>query len=110
MGVKADISKGGKTFEKDILYSRVDGKMQPDTVKIDEFGVQLLLKTINPADKSATIIVKDESGKVAPAAPKEVLSIHASIKPMINLVWVGVVVVVFGFIISMFRRFREAQN
>ncbi|KAB2846283.1 MAG: hypothetical protein F9K45_02190 [Melioribacteraceae bacterium] len=63
----------------------------------------------------------DASGKVSLAfsnidgtsnaqteASKEVLSIDASIKPFINLVWAGVIVMVAGFIISAFRRSKES--
>ena len=38
---------------------------------------------------------------------KEVLSIEASIKPFINLVWTGVILMVVGFIISVVRRTKE---
>jgi len=39
---------------------------------------------------------------------KEVLSITASVKPFINLVWSGVLVMVFGFFISVARRLKES--
>ncbi len=110
MGVKADITKDGKTVERDLLYARIGGKMQSDPVIIDEFGVTLQLKTMNPGDKSATLTVTDKDGNSAQKPPKEVLTVHASIKPMINLVWAGVIVVVFGFGVSMFRRLKEAQD
>ena len=84
--------------------------MQSDPVTIEEFGVTLQLKTMNPGDKSATLTVTDKDGNSAQKPPKEVLTVHASIKPMINLVWAGVIVVVFGFGVSMFRRLKEAQD
>ncbi len=39
--------------------------------------------------------------------PQEVLSIEASIKPNMNLVWFGVIILSIGMIISMFRRRYE---
>ncbi|MEI7811539.1 MAG: cytochrome c-type biogenesis CcmF C-terminal domain-containing protein [Ignavibacteria bacterium] len=44
----------------------------------------------------------DEKGR------KEVLSIEASVKPLIGLVWAGVLVMVFGFMISVIRRAKES--
>jgi cytochrome c-type biogenesis protein CcmF len=41
---------------------------------------------------------------------KEVLSIEASIKPFINLVWLGVFVMVVGFIFSTLRRTQESKK
>ncbi|MBK6682023.1 MAG: hypothetical protein IPG53_19490 [Ignavibacteriales bacterium] len=52
----------------------------------------------------------DKDGNTSRSAPKEVLTIHASIKPMINLVWAGVLVAVFGFVISTVRRLKETQQ
>lgn len=40
--------------------------------------------------------------------PKEILTVEASIKPFISLVWIGVAVMVIGFIISAFRRSKES--
>ena len=110
MGVRAIVSKDGKTLEKDLLYSRIAGKMQANPVIVEEFGVTLTLKTVNPGDRTATLLITDQNGNAAKKTPKEVLTIHASIKPMINLVWAGVLVVVFGFVVSTVRRLREAQH
>ena len=41
--------------------------------------------------------------------PKEVLTIDASIKPNINLVWLGIIIITIGMIISVFRRKRENE-
>jgi cytochrome c-type biogenesis protein CcmF len=46
----------------------------------------------------------------ATAGKGDVLSIHAAIKPMINLVWLGVLVVVIGFCFSTFRRWKETRE
>ena len=43
------------------------------------------------------------------AAPKEVLQVEASVKPLINLVWLGVLTLVIGFFISVVRRTRESN-
>ncbi len=40
--------------------------------------------------------------------PVQTLAIEASIKPFINLVWIGVIVMVLGFIVSILRRLKES--
>ena len=42
------------------------------------------------------------------SVPKEILTIEASIKPFISLIWLGVVVMVIGFVISAYRRSKES--
>jgi len=42
--------------------------------------------------------------------PVEVLVIEASVKPFINLVWFGVIVILAGFVVSMIRRISEVKK
>jgi len=45
-----------------------------------------------------------------PPAPTQVaVSLDLSIKPLIKLVWVGVVIMTIGFLVALFRRRREAE-
>jgi cytochrome c biogenesis factor len=47
---------------------------------------------------------------VAPAAKNaDVLVVEASVKPYINLVWSGVIVLLVGFIVTIVRRAQEAR-
>jgi len=41
---------------------------------------------------------------------KDVLIIEASVKPYINLVWLGTIMMMFGFLISVVRRLEEARS
>jgi cytochrome c-type biogenesis protein CcmF len=50
----------------------------------------------------------DGSGLTTVNKPKEVLTITASIKPFINFVWTGVLIMVIGFVISVIRRLKES--
>jgi len=56
-----------------------------------------------------TVSKLDGSTNVQPQQSQEVLSIEASIKPFISLVWLGVLVMVLGFIISTVRRTKESK-
>jgi cytochrome c-type biogenesis protein CcmF len=55
--------------------------------------------------KSAIQIqLKKESQEMAPMQHKEILIVEASVKPFINLVWIGTVLVLFGFFLAILRR------
>ena len=41
---------------------------------------------------------------------EETLVITASVKPFINVLWIGTVVLVMGFIVSIFRRRKELNS
>jgi cytochrome c-type biogenesis protein CcmF len=40
---------------------------------------------------------------------QEILVVEASIKPYINLVWNGVIIIIVGFLITIVRRSQEAR-
>ena len=40
----------------------------------------------------------------------DVLTIEATVKPYINLVWIGTVTLIFGFLLTIIRRVREAMK
>jgi cytochrome c-type biogenesis protein CcmF len=50
-----------------------------------------------------------QKGETTFEGKREVLTIDASIKPFINLVWLGVILVTAGFVISTIRRIKESQ-
>jgi len=63
-------------------------------------------------DAVATIAVVDK--RVAPkegeGVTEETLVITASVKPFINILWIGTVVLVFGFFVSILRRRKELKS
>jgi len=109
IGVKLDIVSG---YEKETVIPYVvnNGKDQK------YFGVQskllggeieLLAMSIGGMGdgKSAIQIqLKKEGEAMPPMQQKEVLVVEASVKPFINLVWVGTVLVLLGFFIAILRR------
>jgi cytochrome c-type biogenesis protein CcmF len=63
----------------------------------------------DPAQSRVEITVNDPSAK-SQAPSTEILVVEASIKPYINLVWMGTVTLVVGFIITIIRRVQEARG
>ena len=115
---------GGGTFEigaaltidgKDKTY-KIEPKMVSEgggrnfvSAKVEE--IDLLVEMTNlDASGTVNLILKSISNKEVSepeVVMNEVLAIEASIKPFINLVWAGVILMVAGFIISAVRRTKE---
>jgi cytochrome c-type biogenesis protein CcmF len=121
----------GKRFTIDVDLAVSDhGKKTPITMKMENGpgGPQYLPGTYEGAGNkkyefSLVQMMPDrddpEASKVefavklpdVPNAPKreETLVVEATIKPMINLVWMGTVTLIVGFALTIFRRAEEAR-
>ncbi|MFA3782369.1 cytochrome c-type biogenesis CcmF C-terminal domain-containing protein [Melioribacteraceae bacterium 4301-Me] len=74
-----------------------------------EINLRIELTNINANSGQAELVISKLDGdNNQPASPKEVLTINASIKPFISLVWAGVLIMAFGFIVSASRRAKES--
>lgn len=106
------VSSEGKTYDAKTIMKSEGG--QRDFVPAEIPEANLKIEMVN-LDASGTIVVslssldENETESHNNTQPKEILSIEASIKPFINLVWAGVLVMVFGFVISVVRRTKESQ-
>ena len=72
--------------------------------------IDLLVEMTNlDASGSVSLVLKSISGggEEMVEVKKEILSIEASIKPFIGLVWSGVIMMVIGFIVSVVRRTKD---
>ncbi len=65
----------------------------------DELGVRLQLKNIDPKTGKFTFAVN--------RTQRDYIVMKASEKPLINLLWIGTLIMVLGFAISTTRRYRE---
>jgi cytochrome c-type biogenesis protein CcmF len=52
--------------------------------------------------------LNENQQQVAEQSKEEVLTVSASIKPFISLVWIGVIVMVLGFFVAVARRLKES--
>jgi len=109
MGAKVTVVKDGKTYNVETIMKKEDSGVQFIPVEIKDANLKIQLKKIDPASRNAQFILSSLNGEVnTTAAPKEILSISASTKPFINLVWTGILIAVFGFFISVARRLKES--
>ena len=109
MGTKLVISKDGKSYNAEPLIKKEgrDFKYIPD--QIEPANLKIELKKIDPNTQQAEFLIskiKNEGTSIN--QPKGVLSISASVKPFISLVWTGVLIMVLGFFVSVARRLKES--
>jgi cytochrome c-type biogenesis protein CcmF len=67
----------------------------------------------NPGNSSVQLSVKDlavnEAAAQAASGKGDVLVIEATLKPFINLVWSGLIILLIGFVVTIYRRFQEGR-
>ena len=72
--------------------------------------MKIEVRKIEQSNKDADIIIsKITTEDTTSNQPTEILSVAASTKPFVSLVWVGVVIMVVGFFISMTRRLKDSM-
>jgi cytochrome c-type biogenesis protein CcmF len=119
-----DIMMSGKDFQIGVsLTAEVNGEQKGVIVQMKNVNGQRELTsfTLEENQMNIALVNLDASGKVdlmvSPADEdaaahehRESLTITASVKPFINLVWAGVLVMVLGFFVSVSRRLKESSK
>jgi cytochrome c-type biogenesis protein CcmF len=79
-------------------YEVTLGTMHPDQENRENSSVEISVKDL----AAAAVAARDAAGK------GDILVAEASVKPYINLVWSGVIILLVGFLITIVRRSQEA--
>lgn len=115
IGVLMQIEKEGKTYPLRLKMKNEGGSVDFIPASIEGDRTMFVINRVqpnreDPSQSKVTIGVRipDEGGQKKPQ--KETLIIEASIKPFINLVWMGTITLVVGFIITIIRRVEEARS
>lgn len=108
LGVRIQLqSRRGRVIDT-TLYTYFDGQtFVPKSLAFDTLNLALIRiqrNQENPERSTATIRVQGQSMKSD--SPRQVLVVDASLKPMINLVWCGFLVMLAGLLLSTIRSFR----
>ena len=96
-------TQNGKSYSVEPLIKRENGQFEYIPATVDDLNLKIELKKINPSDETADIVMTKTNSSAKTEAPKE-----ASIKPFINFVWVGILIMVVGFFVSVARRLKES--
>jgi cytochrome c-type biogenesis protein CcmF len=101
-------SHGIKTPIK-VAWVNKSGQKTLTSSDLKEDNVKITLLNLDASGKVDLAFSKlDGSDLTAVKKPKKVLTVTASIKPFINFVWTGVLIMVIGFVISVTRRLKES--
>ncbi|GAB6282427.1 MAG: cytochrome c biogenesis protein CcsA [Ignavibacterium sp.] len=111
MGAKLIIENNGVTYNEQVLMKKEGNNVNFVPIEVNDANLKIELKQINPMDKKAELIVsKLVDNNPTQSQPTEILSVTASIKPFVSLVWIGVLVMVIGFFVSTSRRLKETLS
>jgi cytochrome c-type biogenesis protein CcmF len=108
MGAQLDIEKNGKTYNVEALMKKEGRSVIFVPVELKDANIKIQLVKIDPSTQKADITFSEINSTNTAAVPKEILTISASTKPFINLVWTGILIMVTGFFISVTRRLKES--
>lgn len=109
-GIVLKVKSEGKEYTVKPSMKRENGEMVFVPGEIPQANMSIRFTSIEPGSQKALIVISKIVSREedSPMAGKEILSVQASTKPFISFVWIGVGVMVLGFIFSFFRRFKES--
>lgn len=114
LGARIRLSTNNNTALDTTLFTYFDGNtFTPRPVYLDQVESTLSLINIQrnqsqPERSTVTILIGDPSQRSA--MERQVLVVDVSLKPMINLVWCGFLILLAGLLISTIRSFTTAHR
>ena len=109
IGADITVENSGKTFNVEPAMKSQDGQREFVPASIPEANLKIEMTNLEASGTVSLLLSSlDESNNQPVSQARETLSVEASVKPFINLVWAGVLVMVFGFVISIVRRTEES--
>lgn len=112
MGAVLQIEKDGKKVETELLRKQTSGKVEFTSFESKEMNLKIELENLSAGNIDIAIFPLDDSETdqtTVQTTTEEVLSVSASIKPFVSLVWAGVAIMVIGFFIAMTRRLKDSR-
>jgi cytochrome c-type biogenesis protein CcmF len=110
IGAQLELTDGkrSETITPVTMY-RPGGDPSPATTesKILQRGVRLAALNVGGEGVPSSVTL-EVSGTGEGTGPREILIVDASIKPFINLVWTGTVIMMIGFVVSILKRSKES--
>jgi cytochrome c-type biogenesis protein CcmF len=112
IGAELVVTGQGKSFNVEPRMISKSGQKSFDPVEINDLNLRIRMTDL---DASGTIklalseLNAPEPDESEATVPMPSLTIDASEKPFIGLVWLGTLVVTLGFVVSVVRRTKEAK-
>jgi cytochrome c-type biogenesis protein CcmF len=112
IGAQLLVEQNGKEYSVEPKMITKEGNRTFEHIEIEEANLLIEMKNLD-AGGTVNLVFSNlddtQKGETTFEGKREVLTIDASIKPFINLVWLGVILVTAGFVISTIRRIKESQ-
>ncbi len=109
LGAKLQVEFNGKINEVETLLRNEKGETKRIPAEITDANLKIEMSNLDASGKVNLLLSKLNGAQVEqPASVKEVLSVEASVKPLINLVWLGVFVTCLGFLVAGIRRMKDS--
>ena len=105
IGANLEVVTHGKSYEAKPLYIIKANSVFGFAKKVDEAGLKLTLTKIIPSTRKAEIMVYQQ-----PEGKKIFIVMRAIDFPYINFFWSGTIIMVIGFLMSIFRRNKELKT
>ena len=105
IGAKLIIVSNGKTYEAEPVYMIKNKSVFDFARKVDDAGLKLRLTRILPDKNKVEITVYQQ-----PENKKPWIVMRALDFPYINFLWSGTVIMIIGFLLSIFRRNKELKT
>ncbi len=102
--VLTELGSGQQRQLSPIYLVLEDGRQQFIQNKVGEWGITITFSGMNVNNGSANFIVEG-----AKAGGEDWVVVQAYVKPFINLVWIGIIMLSIGFFISMARRIQDQR-
>ncbi len=108
IGTLLNIKDGYKSYTAEPKLVSSNGKRSFKSVTIKEANLRIEMQNLKAGGTVDLVFSKLDEPNTKISKPQEILTVEASIEPFISLVWLGVLIMVLGFIISAARRSKES--
>ena len=108
MGANLELEKDGKKEEIELFRIVKGGKVSFTAYNSQQMDLKIKLAKLTAGTIDVAVSTLSGDDNITKNS-EEVLTVTATVKPFISLVWIGVVVMVFGFFIAVARRLPESM-
>jgi cytochrome c-type biogenesis protein CcmF len=105
VGAELKVVSHGKNYDAEPVFMVKNGSVFDFARKVDDAGLKLRLSKIIPDKNKVEITVYDQ-----PESKKSYIVMRAIEFPYINFLWTGTIIMVIGFLLSIFRRNKELKS
>jgi len=111
IGALINVEKNGKSYNTEVKMESTSGTRLFGESIIDDADLRIDLKNLNASGKISVVLSPlSDSDTNVKSVKKASLRVDVSIKPFMNFIWLGTILIVIGFFVSMIRRAKEAND